>query len=99
MVGPVAHIHIALRVDGHVRGAIQLALAGPITATELHDELAIRGELLHAVVLMVGDVDVPLMVYRDTPRRVELTRGAAKATPLGQKRTILGELLYTMIAA
>src|SRR5438132_7860149 len=99
MVGPVAYIHIALRVDGHVGGVVQLAFAASITAAELHDKLAIRGELLYAVILMVGDVDVPLVIYSDTPGRVELAIGAAKATPLGQELTVLGELLYTMVAA
>jgi hypothetical protein len=61
VVGPVAHIHIALGVDGHVGGTVQFALAGPI-ATELHDELAIGGKFLHAVILMVGDVHVPRLV-------------------------------------
>src|SRR5262245_3643283 len=99
MVSPVAHIHITLRIDGHVGGTIQLALAAPITAAELHDERTIRGELLHTVVLMVSDVDVPLLVYSDTPRRAKLTLGTAKAAPFGQELTSRGKLLHTMITA
>ena len=48
---------------------------------------------------MVGDVDVTLLVYGDTPRRVELALSAAKAAPFGQELTVLGELLYTMVTA
>src|SRR5712691_316548 len=99
MVRPVTHIHITLRVDSHVGGTIQLALAGPITATKLHDERTIGGELLHAVILMVGNVDVTLLVYSDTPRRVELTLGATKAAPRGQELAVRGEFLHTVVAA
>src|SRR5262249_35689731 len=99
VVGPVTHVHIALRVDGDVGGTTQLALAGAITAAELHDELTIRGELLHPVVLMVGDVDIPFLVYGQAPGGVELALGTAKAAPLAQELAVLGEFLYTMVAA
>jgi hypothetical protein len=38
-----------------------LALACPVAA-ELADELTLRGELLDAVVLMIGDVHLALLV-------------------------------------
>src|SRR5437870_368566 len=99
VVGPVTHIHIALRVDSDVSGTIQLPPAGPKPTAELHDELTIRGELRHPVVFMVGDVHVPFLVYGQAPGGVELTRGAAKAAPLAQELAVLGECLYAMVAA
>lgn len=61
VVGPVAYIDIALGVDRYVGRTVQLALSGPI-APKLHDELAIGGEFLHAVVLMIRDVHVSLLI-------------------------------------
>src|SRR5919204_179750 len=90
VVRPVAHIHIAIRVYGHVGRTVQLALSGPVAA-ELAHELAIRGELLHAVVLVVGDVHVPLPVYGDPRGAVELTVIAPSRAPVPQEIAILIE--------
>src|SRR5215813_2882699 len=98
VVGPVAHIHITIGVDGYAGGTVQLARACPVAA-ELADELSIRGELLDAVVLMIGDVHLVLLVYGNAPWGIELTLGAAEAAPLHQELTVLGEFLYTMVAA
>ena len=98
VVGPVAHIHIAIGVYGHVGGTVQLALACPVAA-ELTYDLAIRGEFLDAVVLMIGDVHMALLVYGNAPGGTELTRSAAEAAPLHQERAVLGKLLHPMIAA
>src|SRR5262249_48065364 len=99
VVGPVAHIHIALRIDGHISGTVQLALAGAITAAKLYQEITLWGELLHPVVLMVGDVHITLVVYRNTPGGIELPRGAAEATPGAEEFAVFGDLLYTVVAA
>ena len=63
VVGPVAHVHIAIGVYGHAGGTVQLALACPV-ATELAYNFAIRGKLLDAVVLMIGDVHLTLLDLR-----------------------------------
>src|SRR5262249_20931571 len=99
VVGPVAHIHIALRIDGHISRTVQLALAGAITAAKLYQEITLWGELLHPVVLMVGDVHITLVVYRNTPGGIELPRGAAEATPGAEEFAVFGDLLYTVVAA
>ena len=67
IVGPVADVDIAVWVYGDVGGVTKLPPAGTVRA-ELDDELAIRTEFLHAMVLVVGDVDIPLAVDGYTPR-------------------------------
>src|SRR6516225_1095807 len=64
-----------------------------------HHELAAWGELLHAVVLPVRDIDVALVVEGDAPRLVELPLAAAVPAALGQGLAIGGEDLQAVVAA
>src|SRR5262249_17862574 len=64
-----------------------------------HDDLAARGELLHAVVLPVRDVDVPLVVEGDAPRLVEPLLATAAPAALGQGLAVGGEDLQAVVAA
>src|SRR6516165_5049044 len=56
---------------GHGEGILRYRKR-PVFA-DRHDELAAWGELLHAVVLPVRDIDVALVVEGDAPRLVELS--------------------------
>src|SRR5215469_8542967 len=49
-----------------------------------YDKLAAWGELLHAVVLPVRDIDVAIVVEGDAPRLVELSLATAAPAALGQ---------------
>src|SRR5262249_26854834 len=64
-----------------------------------HHELAAWGELLHAVVLPVRDIDVALVVEGDAPRLVELPLAAAVPASMGQRLAVGGEDLQAVVAA
>src|SRR5262249_12300523 len=64
-----------------------------------HDELAAWGELLHAVVLPVRDVDVALVSEVDAPRLFDLPLPTAAPAALGQGLAVGGEDLQAVVAA
>src|SRR5258705_235537 len=76
------------RLDG------QLAVSA-----DRHDELAAGRQLLHAVVLPVGNVDVAVLVERNAPRLVELAVAAAGLSALGDKLALRREDLQAIVAA
>ena len=61
VVAAVHNVDIAVVVDLDTGRAMELAVARTGRA-ELHDELTVRSEFLHAVVVPVGDQDVALAV-------------------------------------
>ena len=54
-------------------------------------ELAVGGELLHPVVVEVGDVNEALLVHGNAPGRIQLPLAAAVAAPGTQERSVQGE--------
>src|SRR6202040_2096445 len=82
---------------GHGIGA--LGLFNLAILAELHQELALGGQLLNAVVLPVGDIDVAILVERDAPRLVELTITIAGAAALADKLPVRSEDLEAVVAA
>src|SRR3984893_14155662 len=66
---------------------------------KLHQELALGGQLLNAVVLPVGDIDVAILVERDAPRLVELTITIAGAAALAHKLPVGSEDLEAVVPA
>ena len=71
-VGPVTDVDVAVRIDSHVRGVIELVVTGPVTS-EREDELAVAVELLDPVILVVGNVHIAVGVDRDAPGGQELS--------------------------
>src|SRR6185503_5575532 len=73
-------------------------LARPIARLDRAERAALgaRGigaELLHAMVVGIGDVDEAGVVHRDVVRELELTVAGAESTPAKQERAVAGELL------
>src|SRR5689334_20888164 len=58
----------------------------------------LAGELLDAVVALVGNEDVPVRVHGDVKRRVELPVPSTLATPLGEERPGVREHLHAPVA-
>src|SRR2546421_374526 len=68
-------------------------------SAELHQELALGGQLLDAMVLPVRDIDVAILVEGDAPWFVELTVAAARAAALADELSVRGEHLQAVVAA
>src|SRR5215471_4079467 len=82
---------------GHGEGILRYRKC-PVFA-DRHDELAAWGELLHAVVLPIRDIDVALVVEGDAPRLAELPLAVAAPAALGQGLAVGGEDLQAVVAA
>ena len=63
---PVADLDVSVWVNGHVCGSVEFA-ALVTRAPDLLFELAVGGELLHSVVIEIGNVDLSGVVDGDTP--------------------------------
>src|SRR6185312_1487772 len=68
-------------------------------SADRHDELAAGRQVLHAVVLPVGNIDVALLIQRDAPGLVELAVAATGLAALGDKLAFGCEHLEAVIAA
>src|SRR5229473_1766383 len=66
---------------------------------DAHQRLALVGQLLHAMVLPVGDVDVAVLVEGDPPRLVELARAVAGPAAFADELAVGGEDLQPIVAA
>src|SRR5262249_53543037 len=66
---------------------------------DAHERLALVGQLLHTVVLPIGDVDVAIAVGGDAPRLVELAGLGAGAAAFADKLAFGAEDLQPVVAA
>ena len=94
----VGNIDVAIVVNGHIGGAVELAVAGA-GAAEFHQKAAVGGKLLDAVVAPVGYIDIAVIVNCDAPGVAELAFAVALRSPLGDKAAVFAEHLHTMVAA
>ena len=76
MVPRIGHENLILAVAGHVPGIHELSI-GRALLTELEEELAVHGEDLHPVVVLVGHNKPSDAVQANTGWSVELARPCA----------------------
>src|SRR5262249_2444556 len=67
--------------------------------TDALQKLAVRRQLLHAMVLPVGDEDVAGLVEGDAPRLVELALAFAGFAAFADKLSVRAEHLQAVVAA
>ena len=76
MVPCIGHENLILAVAGHVPGIHELPIGRALLA-ELDEELALHGEDLHPVVVLVRHNQPAQAVQTDAGRSVELARSGA----------------------
>ena len=87
MVPRIGHENLILAVAGHVPGIHELSI-GRALLTELEEELAIHGEDLHPVVVLVRHNQPAQAVQADAGRAVELAGSGALRTKLAVQSSV-----------
>src|SRR3989339_577634 len=96
MISIIHHIDIPINASRDALGVAELpgsVAYAAVDAAPFCDELAIKGELLDAVVCIFGHIHIPTAVHRDEFRRVELSVAVAPAAPFCDKLSVGGEFL------
>src|SRR5207302_6795462 len=83
--------------DRHRIGAFRLGDLAE--AADAHQELALRGQLLNAVVGPIGDKDVAVLVEGNAPGLVELARALAGSAAFADELAVRAEHLQAIVAA
>ena len=87
MVPRIGHENLILAVAGHVPGIHELSI-GRALLTELEEELAVHGEDLHPVVVLVRHNQPAQAVQADAGRAVELAGSGALRTKLAVQSSV-----------
>ena len=107
MIVRVKDVHAALRIAGDSPRLIELAVA-PTVFAKGADELAVGRELLHAMVAVLAQIDIPAglasqcrVVEQNIVRIIELTRPIALLAPRFHQLRLAAagvEHLHAMVA-
>jgi len=68
-----------------------------VITSEAGNEAPVLGQDLYTVVLPVGHVNFPVLVYAHTAWAIELTDTATRLSKTGKRLTLRGELLDTVL--